>query len=107
MPSFGMGGGQHPDSSSNRRASTHSASDTAVLQALEIARDSPDGAEDPTINGILESALTRIWTKVQSKPDSYVMTRDEFAIFNFFQARFTGNKTAVAARKRYWDNVRP
>lgn len=80
--------------------------DAAVAQALEIARESPDGASDPTVSKILENALSQIWGKVQAQPSSYVMTRDEFAVFNFFQHRFIGDKDAVAARKRYWDNCR-
>ncbi|PNP79660.1 hypothetical protein FNYG_07006 [Fusarium nygamai] len=82
--------------------------DSSVAQALEIARESPDGSSDPTISKILESALTRIWAKVEMHPDSYVMTRDEFAVFNFFQDRFINSvntKKAVDARKRYWDNT--
>jgi hypothetical protein len=79
---------------------------TAVAQALEIARESPDGAQDPIVSNILEGAMTRTWSKVQAQPDSYVMSRDEFAVFNYFQARFNGNKLAIAARKRYWDNMR-
>jgi hypothetical protein len=75
-----------------------------VAQALEIARESPEGAKDPTVSNILETALTQIWNKVQTQPDTYVMSRDEFAVFNFFQHRFKGNKVAMAARKRYWDN---
>ncbi|KPM46271.1 hypothetical protein AK830_g394 [Neonectria ditissima] len=87
-------------------ASARSAQDASVAQALEIARESPDGSSDPTISKILEGALAQIWGKVQAHPNSYVMTRDEFAVFNFFQHRFTGDKTAVSARKRYWDNAR-
>lgn len=79
--------------------------DAAVAQALEIARESPDGASDPTVSKMLEHALDCAWSKVQAQPDSYVMTRDEFAVFNFFQHRFTGDRMAVAARKRYWDNA--
>lgn len=89
-------------------AATHSrpSQDSSVAQALEIARESPDGCSDPTISKILEAALSQIWSKVQAQPDSYIMTRDEFAVFNFFQHRFTGDKTAVGARKLYWDNCR-
>ncbi|ORY59594.1 uncharacterized protein BCR38DRAFT_350895 [Pseudomassariella vexata] len=76
-----------------------------VAQALEIARESPDGAKDPVIAGILEAALISIWDRVMAQPDSYVLTRDEFAVFNYFQHRFQGNKVARAARKRYWDNT--
>jgi hypothetical protein len=79
--------------------------DAAVSQALEIARESPDGAQDPTVSKILEQALSSIWAKVEAQPTSYVMTRDEFAVFNFFQHRFIGNQTAVLARRRYWDET--
>lgn len=82
------------------------AQDAAVAQALEIARESPDGAQDPTVSKILEQALSRTWAKVQAHPDAYIMTRNEFAVFNFFQHRFSGDRTAVGARKRYWDNMR-
>ncbi|KAK8098257.1 uncharacterized protein PG998_013743 [Apiospora kogelbergensis] len=81
------------------------AENNEVAQALEIARESPDGAKDPVVSSILENALVQIWNKVQAQPDTYVMSRDEFAVFNFFQYRFAGNKTAMAARKRYWDNT--
>ena len=77
-----------------------------VAQALEIARESADGAANPTVSKILEHAITHIWGKVQAAPDSYVMTRDEFSVFNYFQGRFYGNQDAVDARKRYWDNMR-
>ena len=79
--------------------------DAAVAQALEIARESPDGALDPTVSKILEHALSHIWGQVKAQPASYVMTRDEFAVFNFFQHRFVGDKDAMAARKRYWDHA--
>ncbi|RYP73468.1 hypothetical protein DL770_007761 [Monosporascus sp. CRB-9-2] len=76
-----------------------------VAHALEVARDSPEGSQDPKVCNILDTALAQIWAKLQAQPDTYVMTRDEFAVFNFFQHRFIGNELAVAARKRYWDNV--
>lgn len=79
--------------------------DTTVAQALEVARESPDGARDPTIAAILEAALAQLWSKVESQPDSYVLTRDEFAVFNYFQHRFRENNLATAARRRYWDNT--
>ncbi|KID81937.1 hypothetical protein MGU_10746 [Metarhizium guizhouense ARSEF 977] len=80
--------------------------DAAVAQALELARDSPDGTSDPSVGQILENALSQIWGKVRTQPSSYVMTRDEFAVFNFFQHRFIGDSEAVEARKRYWDHCR-
>ena len=76
-----------------------------VSQALEIARDSSEGVRDPTVISVLETALSDIWRKIEAHPTSYVMTREEFALFNYFQERFTGNELAVAARKRYWDHL--
>ncbi|KAH9885174.1 hypothetical protein F4778DRAFT_514187 [Xylariomycetidae sp. FL2044] len=80
-------------------------SSSAVAQALEIARESPEGAKDPIVSNILDTALARIWGRVQAQPENYIMSRDEFAVFNFFQHRFVGNDLAVAATKRYWDNA--
>ncbi|SPO06694.1 uncharacterized protein DNG_09387 [Cephalotrichum gorgonifer] len=79
--------------------------DPVVSQALEIARESPDGAEDPTIAGILEGALSHLWSKVQAAPDTYVMSKDEFSLFNFYQHRFVGDRMAILARRRYWDHA--
>ena len=79
---------------------------TSVAQALEIARDSPEGAQDPAVVRILEAALSEIWAKIQARPTSYIMTRDEFAVFNYYQSRFEGQPLASSARKRYWDYLR-
>ncbi|KAM3451814.1 hypothetical protein MY8738_008520 [Beauveria namnaoensis] len=77
--------------------------DAAVAHALEIARESPDSFWDSAFSNILEKALTQIWDQVQAHPCSYVMSRGQFAVFNFFQHRFIDNKDAIATRKRYWD----
>lgn len=76
-----------------------------VAAALEVARDSPDGAQDPEVSGTLESALSQIWNRVLAQPDSYVMTKGEFAVFNLYQHLFLGNQLATAARRRFWDNT--
>jgi hypothetical protein len=79
---------------------------TTVAQALELARDSAEGAEDPTVSAILEAALADIWSRIHARPSTYVMTREEFAVFNYFQHRFEGNELAISARRRYWDHLR-
>ncbi|KAI0912061.1 hypothetical protein F4824DRAFT_190092 [Ustulina deusta] len=76
-----------------------------VIQALEIARDSPEAAGHGAIRDLLESALAGIWDRILADESRYVMSRDEFAIFNFFQDRFRNNPIAMAARRRYWDNL--
>lgn len=74
-----------------------------VMQALELARESPEGAQNPAVVNTLETAIAAIWANIQARAD-YVMTRDEFAIFNYFQSRFAGNELATAARGRYWQS---
>jgi hypothetical protein len=76
-----------------------------VAQALEEARDSAEGARDPNVVGILEDEISRIWSRIQEQPDSYILSRDEFAVFNYFQARFVGNQIAIDAKARYWANL--
>lgn len=79
-----------------------------VAQALEIARDYLPGQEhrDPQVVRILDNAIAEIWAKLQAQPQSYVLTRDEFAVFNFFQHLFEDEPIALAARKRFWDTPR-
>jgi hypothetical protein len=79
------------------------AAPTTVAQALELARESPEGEQDPTVKEILEAALREVWGKITAQPTSYVMTRDEFAVFNYFQQRFDGQNLAAEAKRRYWD----
>ena len=76
-----------------------------VLQALEIARDNPEAASQGVIRDLLESTLASIWSRILADKSRYVMSRDEFAIFNFYQDRFRNNPIATTARRRYWDNL--
>ena len=99
LSSMSMGGNH----GSTRQQSSSAV--TTVAQALEIARDSAEGARNPTVVHILETAIADIWGKIEAGPDSYVMTRDEFAVFNYFQDRFEGLELASAARRRYWDHL--
>ena len=78
----------------------------SILRALEIARNTEDGPIAPEIVTILENTIRAIWRRIQSQPDSYVLTQEEYAVFNYFQDRFRGNATAQRARARYWDNPR-
>jgi hypothetical protein len=79
-------------------------SGTSMAKVLEIARDI-DGALLLFIRNVLESSVTRIWRKIQAQPYSYIMTRNEFTVFNFFQCCFQGQDHATIAKKRYWDHM--
>ncbi|KAJ9156108.1 hypothetical protein NKR23_g1378 [Pleurostoma richardsiae] len=105
LPASMSGEGKADDAESSAASQKRrSSQESAVAMALEVARETPEGAQDPTVVGILEAALSATWDKVVKQSD-YVMTPGEFAVFNFFQHRFAGNQDAIAARKRYWDNT--
>ena len=77
-----------------------------VRRSLEAARNAEDGQIDPRVNAILESAISELWGRVQARPDDYVLNRDEFALFNYFQERFRGSAVAQRAVERFWNNFR-
>jgi hypothetical protein len=77
----------------------------SILYYLEQARESEQAENDPVVKTALENAVKAIWAKIVANPNSYVLTRDEFPVFNYFQWRFIGDERATAARKRYWDSV--
>ena len=81
---------------------------SSIRDALEIARDDPMRYREtnPSASNILEKALARIWRQIEANPNTYVMTEDEFSVFNYFRARFNDESTrplAAAATARYWD----
>jgi len=79
------------------------ASSLTIQKALDIARNS-DGSIDPIVQDFLERQLRVIWDHIESEPDSYVLSKDEFALFNFYRHRATSNSLAQAAVRRFWDN---
>lgn len=83
-----------------------SADDLRVRQALDRARTSEDGHIDSRTSDILEDAIAELWRRVQMQPDSYVLDRDEFALFNYFRERFRGSTVAQRAVERFWNSYR-
>ena len=84
--------------------SSSSVDQNGVRQALEHARNCEDGHVDSQTSAILEAAIGELWRKIQTQPDTYVLDRDEFALFNFFRDRFRGSSIAQMAVQRFWNN---
>jgi hypothetical protein len=74
-----------------------------IQRALDIARNS-EGYVDPTIHQYLERALQDVWARLHQAPDTYLFTKDEFALFNYYRNRFTSSEIAQRAVRRFWDN---
>ena len=69
-------------------------------RAIDIARNT-EGDLDPNVTAYLEEAVTEISNNLTSYPESYVLSKDEFAVFNYFRHRFQGD-LAERAVDRYW-----
>ncbi|KAH0544714.1 hypothetical protein FGG08_001219 [Glutinoglossum americanum] len=72
---------------------------TAIQAALERARG-PEGP-DPDTTEFLESVLAAIWQKLRAGPNTYLLTLDEFAVFNFYRERYATDEIAIAAISRF------
>jgi len=72
-----------------------------IQRALDIARNT-EGDLDPTVSNFLETSLSQLWARIQADPDDYILTKDEFAVFNFFISRFSGSEIAEKAIARFW-----
>lgn len=75
-----------------------------VARALDMIRNSDDGQVPSSVNAVLERALGEIWNRISLQPNSYVMSRDEFTIFNRYRSRFDSNRVAQQAVARFWNN---
>ncbi|KAK3075267.1 hypothetical protein LTR53_001545 [Teratosphaeriaceae sp. CCFEE 6253] len=73
-------------------------------RALDIARNT-EGDLDPHVREYLERALTDIWGRIQQQPDTYILAKDEFAVFNFYIRRFESRPESEAAIARYWQHA--
>lgn len=77
-----------------------------VARALEIVRNNEEGQVHPSVNVVLERAIGEIWRRIQAQPTSYVMNRDEFAVFNFYRTRFKDSPVAQQAVARFWNHFK-
>lgn len=75
-----------------------------VARALDMIRNNDDGQVPSSVNAVLERALGEIWNRISLQPNSYVMSRDEFTIFNRYRSRFDSNRVAQQAVARFWNN---
>ncbi|MCJ1375235.1 hypothetical protein MMC20_006469 [Loxospora ochrophaea] len=85
---------------------SHSSDSTqlTVSKALDIVRNGEPGDAHPAVTNILERAISDIWRRINAQPTSYVMTKDEFAVFNYFRGRYAGSPVAQRAVGRFWDH---
>jgi hypothetical protein len=77
--------------------------DLTIQKALDVARNSEEPI-DPTLLEFLEGQLREIWDHIEAEPESYILNKDEFALFNFYRHRAPSSVLAQAAVRRFWDS---
>lgn len=77
-----------------------------MQRALELVRNSESESVPPAANATLERAIRDIWSRIQANPDRYVMTKDEFAVFNYHRSRFNDSDVARKAVGRFWNHFK-
>ena len=76
-----------------------------LQQAVHLAQNS-EGGVDQRLAQFLETKLAEVWAKLQAQPNTYIFPQDEFALFNYYKARFGDSEVVRNATKRFWDNHR-
>lgn len=79
------------------------AEELTIQKALDIARNT-EGAVDQSVTSYLEGKLRNIWIQIEAHPETYILSKDEFALFNFYRQRATSSALAQSAIRRFWDN---
>ncbi|KAI0144240.1 hypothetical protein F4776DRAFT_611365 [Hypoxylon sp. NC0597] len=114
LPNWFPNGQGPPGQTSERAHHIPTATDTRVhgcidytitIPMLEVARETPDALRDQRVKDVLEQALHEIWRRIAADPEGYIMSRDEFAVFNFFQYLYDDDirrRLAAKARANYW-----
>ena len=77
-----------------------------VAEALGVVRNNEEGQVHPAVTAVLEKAVGDVWRRIQAQPSNYVMSRDEFAVFNYHRNRFKDSPVAQQAVSRFWTNFR-
>lgn len=85
-------------------ASLHS--EVSFVSALNEARNTKAEQLDPEAAQILEKANRLLFNRLEENPKKYIMNRDEYMLLNYFWERYSDNKLAQQAVKRFWDNYK-
>jgi hypothetical protein len=77
--------------------------DLTIQKALDIARNSEEPIDEIVLE-FLEGQLREIWDHIEAEPESYILNKDEFALFNFYRHRAPSSVLAQSAVRRFWDS---
>lgn len=87
-----------------RKMGGQASNQLTVASALEIAKDNQNGQIPPAVTQMLERNIGDIWRRIQAQPSTYIMTREEFAVFTYYRSRYDNNAVAQQAVARFWNH---
>lgn len=77
-----------------------------VANALAIAKENQNGQIPVAVTHVLERSIGDIWRRIQAQPSTYVMTKDEYAVFLYYRTRYDNNAMAQQAIARFWNHFK-
>lgn len=75
-----------------------------LANALEIAKANQNGQIPPAVTQILERNIGDIWRRIQAQPSTYILKKEEFAVFSYYRSRYDNNAVAQQAVARFWNH---
>lgn len=78
----------------------------SIAGALELVRNNEEGPIPARAISVLERSMTEIWRRIQAQPSTYLLTKDEFSVLNYYRDRYKDYPQAQEAIARFWQHFR-
>ena len=77
-----------------------------LAKALEIAKENQNGPVPTPVTTMLEKKNSEIWRRIDAQPNTYVMSQEEFSVFNYYRSRYDNSRVAQDAVARFWSHYK-
>ena len=77
-----------------------------VANALVIAKENQNGQIPTAVTQVLEKNIGDIWKRIQAQPSTYLMKKEEYAVFAYYRTRYDNNPMAQQAVARFWNHFK-
>ena len=72
-----------------------------LSEELEIVKQNQHGDIDPTGTRLRQN-VNDIWRRLRAQPSTYMLTKEELAVFNYYRDEFADDGIAQQAVRRFW-----
>ena len=81
-------------------------SQVTLLGAVELAMQALHGDIDPAVTTPLRQEIIDIWQRVQAKPSTYMLSKEEFIVFGHYRGIIGDNEIAYQAILRFLEQCK-